>query len=88
VLVARVRFYYPDVWRDAAYRTQSHVMPFPLFWLYATSLGATLAFDRLQHARAVASAVALSFGKKEDGMPESVRMDSVDAYLLRDERGA
>lgn len=60
-------------------------MPHALFWAYAAALGHTLAFDRIQHARAVGHAVALAFGSKDNGLPDSVRADMVDAYLLAKE---
>ena len=85
MLVARIRFYYPDLWRDPTYRTQDGIIPFPLFWLYAGTLGRMLAFERVQTARAVAHAIALSFGEKDGSLPDSVRGDMVDAYLLAPE---
>lgn len=81
MLIARVQHYWPHVWRDPSYRTWTGIIPFPLFWLYAANLGALVAFQRVQHTRAVGNAIALSFGKKEDGLPEPVRADLADAYL-------
>jgi hypothetical protein len=81
VLMARVRFYWPDVWRDPSYRTADGVIPFPLFWLYAANLSGALAFARVQETRAVACAIGLAFTKKGEGLPESLRADLVDAFL-------
>lgn len=82
VLVARVRFYYPDLWRDARYPTRDRIIPFPLFWLYAASLGATLAHQRVQHTRATAGAIAMALAKKGAELPESLTADMRDAFLL------
>lgn len=82
MFLARVHARFPWAWRDESYKTRDHVIPFPVFWLYAGMLGSALAFDRVQHAKAVAQAIALSFGNKDGGLPESVRGDLVDAYLL------
>lgn len=78
----RLRFYHPDVWRDPSYRTRDGTIPFALFLWVERSLASTLAYDRLQQAHGVASAIALSFGKADGGLPASVTSDLRDAHLL------
>lgn len=83
MLIARVRHHWPDVWRDPSYRTRDGIIPFPLFWLYAGALGASLAFERVQLARGVGHAIGMAFAKKDDGLSDSLRADLVAAYLAR-----
>jgi hypothetical protein len=83
VLLARFRHYYPaDVWRAAGYQTQGGVIPFGLFWIYYTAMSALHAFDRVQFARGTATAIEMSFAKKDSGLPSSLQSDLRECFLM------
>lgn len=83
ILFARFRRCYPEaVWRSREYPTRGHVIPFGLFWIYYGAMRSLHALERVQVARGTAHAIALSFAKKEGGLPDALRDDLKDAYLL------
>jgi hypothetical protein len=68
------------VWCDRRYRTDEHIIPFGLFWIYYRALESNLALERVQQLRAVGGAIGVAFGKGSE-LPPSVQSDLRDAYL-------
>lgn len=83
VLLARFRRHYqdPSLYESRRYRTRDGVIPFQVFWIYLRRIPANLAFERLSDMRAIGGAIAQAWSKS--GVPESVRADQRDAFLLK-----
>ncbi len=69
------------MWRDRAYRTRGHVIPFGLFWIYYRAMESNLALERIQFTKAVSSAIGLAFAGKDASLPEPLRAELRDAFL-------